>query len=180
MSSGDLSALRSLPTSIGIEDIPTEILTIIFLEVANAVVDNGDRNAPPCMYLSRICGRWRMVAFACQDLWSTALPRPNLQSTTFCLSHCPSTPLRNIVISERYAQNADYRETAALVLAQWERVVSFRMWLPIDVDVDGEGFLERGALLPPSLVRSREHLVREWDLLDVACWEESDLTNMRS
>lgn len=45
----------------------------------------------------------------------------------------------------------------------------------LNVDVDRERLLERRALSPAGLVGALEHLVREGDLLHVACWEEADL-----
>lgn len=46
-----------------------------------------------------------------------------------------------------------------------------------DIDVDREHLLERDALLPSELVALCVHLVREWHLLVVTCWEQADFVN---
>ena len=39
----------------------------------------------------------------------------------------------------------------------------------LDLHIDRERFLKFGRLLPSNTVRARVHLVRKWDLLEIAC-----------
>jgi len=49
-----------------------------------------------------------------------------------------------------------------------------------DLDVGRESFLEHGALSPANIVIATEHLVRERNLLVVACREKAHLRLVRS
>ena len=44
-----------------------------------------------------------------------------------------------------------------------------------DVDVNAEGLLEFGTLLPSDFVLPRVHAIRKGDLLVIAAWQKADL-----
>ncbi|KZV65491.1 hypothetical protein PENSPDRAFT_689821 [Peniophora sp. CONT] len=105
-----------------VADLPVELLSIIFVLLANSHNDNWQAKSPPCTYLSHVCRRWRAVAIACQELWSTGyLPRSTVEWTKTCLSRCPSIPLTVLI---GYSNN-DFdrgREAIGLVMHHRDRI----------------------------------------------------------
>ncbi|KZV70608.1 hypothetical protein PENSPDRAFT_651337 [Peniophora sp. CONT] len=106
--------------------LPAELLRAIFIIIADTLVDNVGFKAPPCMFLSHVCGRWRAISLAYPELWLTSLPRESLQWTQTCLSRCPSLPLK-VDIDVRYSYIECLPEATALVMNHWSRVRELSM-----------------------------------------------------
>ncbi|VDB96583.1 unnamed protein product [Peniophora sp. CBMAI 1063] len=109
-----------------IHTLPAELLVMIFVVIADNIIDIGRTKAPPCMFLSHVCGRWRTVALACQELWSTFLPRKSVKWTEDCLGRCPSIPLE-VSIDMNYAWVDGSIEATALVMQHWARISNLRV-----------------------------------------------------
>lgn len=109
-----------------IQALPAELITAILLIVRDGLVDHGWTKAPPSMFLSHVCGRWRALALACQELWSTFLPRRSVEWTQICLARCHSKPL-SITIDAHYGDAGGMIEATALVMGHWSRIRTLSM-----------------------------------------------------
>ncbi|VDB99113.1 unnamed protein product [Peniophora sp. CBMAI 1063] len=108
--------------------LPTELINRIFLFIAaHYRVTDEYLHAPPCLFLTHICRRWRTVALDCQELWSTRLPRSSPRWTDLCLSRAPTIPLDAAIEYEFMDTDAAYHQNAWTVLSQWSRIRSLRV-----------------------------------------------------
>lgn len=128
----------------GIEDLPAELLGVIFAKTLDILLDNDDDNdddigqfkVPPCLYLSHVCQNWRNVALSCQELWARILPMPSVKWTDICLSRCPSIPIP-VTINQESLVSEEYHEAMSHVLFQHDRIESLHLSLMLELDEEG-------------------------------------------